>query len=85
MRIDPRSPTRGRRFPGCRAAPSRSRFGNVAVLLAIAVAGSAAEKPRKPAPEFSLPDVDGKTISLSSYKGKVVLLDFWATDRKSVV
>ena len=79
MRIDPRSPTRGRRFPGSRAAPSRSRFCNVTVLLAIAVAGFAAEKPRKLAPEFSLPDVDGRSVSLSSYKGKVVLLDFWAT------
>ncbi len=32
-----------------------------------------------PAPEFSLKDIDGKTIDLASYKGKVVLVDFWAT------
>jgi peroxiredoxin len=31
------------------------------------------------APDFSLPDLTGQTISLSSYRGKVVLLDFWAT------
>jgi cytochrome c biogenesis protein CcmG, thiol:disulfide interchange protein DsbE len=31
------------------------------------------------APEFSLPDLDGKTLDLSSYRGKVVLLNFWAT------
>lgn len=31
------------------------------------------------APNFSLPDADGKSISLSSLKGKVVLLDFWAS------
>jgi len=31
------------------------------------------------APEFSLPDLSGKPLSLSSYRGKVVLLDFWAT------
>lgn len=36
-------------------------------------------KDRKPAPEFSLKDSNGKTVSLSEYKGKVVLLDFWAT------
>ena len=34
---------------------------------------------RKAAPEFSLKDVDGRTVSLSEYKGKVVLLNFWAT------
>jgi peroxiredoxin len=38
-----------------------------------------AEKDRKPAPEFALKDADGKTVHLADYKGKVVLLDFWAT------
>ncbi len=33
----------------------------------------------KPASDFSLKDLDGKKQSLSSLKGKVVLLDFWAT------
>ena len=31
------------------------------------------------APEFSLPDVNGKAISLSSFRGKYVLVDFWAS------
>ena len=31
------------------------------------------------APNFSLPDLSGQNLSLSSYRGKVVLLDFWAT------
>ena len=31
------------------------------------------------APEFSLPELTGQTLDLSAYRGKVVLLDFWAT------
>ena len=31
------------------------------------------------APEFALKSFDGKTIKLSDYKGKVVIIDFWAT------
>ena len=33
----------------------------------------------KPAPAFALKDFDGKTVSLASLKGKVVIVDFWAT------
>ena len=36
-------------------------------------------KTRKPAPDFSLKDVNGKFVKLSEYKGKVVVLNFWAT------
>jgi len=31
------------------------------------------------APDFSLPDLTGQNLNLSSYRGKVILLDFWAT------
>jgi peroxiredoxin len=31
------------------------------------------------ATDFTLRDVDGKTVRLSDYQGKVVLIDFWAT------
>ena len=33
----------------------------------------------KPAPDFTLQDLSGKKVSLSSYKGKAVLINFWAT------
>ena len=48
-------------------------------------AHSAAEKKvagpsqRAAAPDFQVPALDGKPIRLSALKGKVVLLDFWAT------
>ena len=35
--------------------------------------------PPKPAPAFSLPDLQGRTVNLADLKGKVVLLFFWAT------
>lgn len=35
--------------------------------------------PAKAAPAFALPDLDGKTVRLEDFKGKVVMLVFWAT------
>jgi len=35
---------------------------------------------RKPAPDLNLTDIAGAKVSLASYRGKVVLLDFWAVD-----
>jgi peroxiredoxin len=34
---------------------------------------------RQPAPDFALRDATGKTTKLKQYRGKVMLLDFWAT------
>lgn len=33
----------------------------------------------EPAPAWELKDIDGKTVKLSDFQGKVVILDFWAT------
>jgi cytochrome c biogenesis protein CcmG/thiol:disulfide interchange protein DsbE len=33
----------------------------------------------KPAPAFALEDLSGKKVSLANYKGKAVLINFWAT------
>jgi peroxiredoxin len=38
-----------------------------------------AEKDRKKAPDFTLKDANGAAVKLSDYRGKVVLLNFWAT------
>ncbi len=37
------------------------------------------EGQRKPAPEFALKDAGGRSVQLSDYRGKIVLLNFWAT------
>jgi peroxiredoxin len=35
--------------------------------------------PPKPAPAFTLPDLNGKAVRLEDFRGKVVMLFFWAT------
>jgi len=39
----------------------------------------AAMKAGGPAPELSVKDLDDKSVTLADYKGKVVLVNFWAT------
>ena len=41
--------------------------------------GVARPRTSKPAPDFILKDIEGKAVSLSQFKGKPVLLNFWAT------
>lgn len=40
---------------------------------------SDAVKPAEPAPDLTLKDLNGNDVSLSDYKGRVVLVNFWAT------
>ncbi|MDB5051249.1 MAG: thiol-disulfide oxidoreductase [Fibrobacteres bacterium] len=49
----------------------------LSVFLAAALSVSAAEP--KSIPAFSLPDLEGKIHDSKEWKGKVVVLDFWAT------
>jgi peroxiredoxin len=43
------------------------------------IEGLKAMRPGAMAPDFTQPDTSGKQITLSSFRGKYVLLDFWAS------
>lgn len=49
------------------------------LLLCISAIGYAQPKKGEKAPDISIPDAKGKKVKLSSLKGKVVLIDFWAS------
>jgi peroxiredoxin len=51
----------------------------IATTTAITAACASAREEATPAPEFSLQDLQGNSLSLSSYEGKVLVLNFWAT------
>jgi peroxiredoxin len=55
-------------FLGCSRAPTTVKAASVKP-----------DSQRREAPDFTLKDADGKIVHLSQYRGKVVLLDFWAT------
>jgi peroxiredoxin len=58
----------------------RGRLTNLVSDRAVKAAGPVKpDHDRRPAPEFTLKDADGKPVHLADYKGRVVLLDFFAT------
>ncbi len=71
----------GRDVPLTRTQP----FGCSVKYGKVGAAAQAAETPAKPeigkaAPDFELPSIDGKTYKLSSYKDKMVVLEWWNQD-----
>ena len=63
--------------PAFFAAPALAKLGPD--LLKGGVAKFTLSKEPKPLPELAFTDAEDKPLTLASYKGKTVLLNFWAT------
>lgn len=56
------------------------RLTALALLLTLWLGALAqAPVPGQPAPRFSLPDTQGKTVTPADFKGQYLLIDFWAS------
>jgi len=71
-------------FPAPRAAAQRFCMACLMAAQNLAAGGATRlalkpERSRQRAPDFTLNDAAGKSVQLSGFKGKVVLLNFWAT------
>jgi peroxiredoxin len=69
-------------FAGCtrKAEPSAepsTPVGSVAAAATKSEPALASAKVGAPAPDFTLPDLDGKQVSLASYRGKTVVLEWF--------
>jgi cytochrome oxidase Cu insertion factor (SCO1/SenC/PrrC family) len=52
----------------------------ILVLSGLAITASAALNPGTAAPDFTLPTSTGEKLTLSQFKGQVVILAFWKSD-----
>jgi peroxiredoxin len=61
--------------------PEHSSLQKISTMLSVAAQPAPSENSldNKEAPDFTLPDTNGKMISLKSFRGKYVLVDFWAS------
>lgn len=64
--------------PGASAVAEDKQGGSTAKPAPAANAGG--PEVGKPAPDFTLPDLDGKTVQLSQFKGKTVVLEWFNPD-----
>ena len=62
----------------CALADCAGRARSGPAVCAATRGGSSLRVLREP-PAWSLKDVDGKTVNFADFKGKVVVIDFWAT------
>lgn len=62
-------------------SPAATALSDSAVVARAESGVSAAGLPEvgRPAPDFTLPDLDGRRVRLSDLRGKAVLINFWAT------
>ena len=54
-------------------------LGILFAAIAIAVAPAKVVRQEASPPQFELKDVNGRIVRLSDYRGKVILINFWAT------
>jgi peroxiredoxin len=63
--------------------PEHAGLAKIKSLLAVSAPEQASNKSyallNKQAPDLTMNDVNGKPVSISSFKGKYVLIDFWAS------
>jgi cytochrome oxidase Cu insertion factor (SCO1/SenC/PrrC family) len=62
-----------------RMTPAAANEGLSAFTPVAATAKSPAPSAGHPAPDFTLPDLEGNELSLSDFEDQVVLVNFWAT------
>ena len=60
-------------------SPDVQKYGVCAQDIKSELEVLAKVRPGKPAPDFTAKDINGKPFTLSSLKGKVVIIDFWAS------
>jgi cytochrome c biogenesis protein CcmG/thiol:disulfide interchange protein DsbE len=58
---------------------STRKSGALLLLILVLTVGHLSAQSRSKAPNFTLKAADGKTIELAKLKGKVVIVNFWAT------
>lgn len=58
---------------------STVRLSTVLTAIMIALSASSVSAQEVKAPRIELKDLNGRTVRLSNYQGKVVLINFWAT------
>lgn len=62
-----------------RLTPEVQKYGINAKAIKNELDVMAKVRPGKSAPDFTTQDINGKSFTLSSLKGKVVIIDFWAS------
>lgn len=65
---------------GCKSPRQSSEAASPQPAQSAAPYSLTPDQSRQPAPDFNLTDIQGNHLTLSQYRGKVVLLDFWAVD-----